>query len=459
MQIAKEQGLAAFERLPEQRKKEARARYSLLQMCNNFVEAARFEIRRYALRSKVGDKAFVEAYNSGKVQIDEDISAVIGSKTSYSTIKRIADSYYKHGIAGLAFNYHNPKRGSTELCDEQQDFTIAVMCRNPETSSKNIRRALQGKFGMDVPSVNVISRFRTRWVLQNQDLWLFYTNPDAWKNKKMFAFGSASIHVERLNQLWEADSTPADLMLADGRHSLIGMIDVYTRRLRFLVSKTSKAVSVVGLIRHCLIDWGVPEIIKTDNGKDYVSQHVVRVMHGLDIEQKFCTPFQGQEKPHIERAFKTFLHGLVELMPHFIGHNVTERKAIEARRSFAERVMNKDSEPVEMSLTSRELQKFCDEWVNFVYQYDRHDGLNGKKPIEMVRNWKEPIRRISEMRALDMLLMPAPRDGGMRTITKKGILVDGKHYQSGEFARICRQQGLCAARSCRSWHGLCLSGR
>lgn len=436
-QIAKEDGLATFDQLPEQRKNEARGRFSFLQMADGFVTAAGYTIRRYAKRSKVGDKAFIEAYNSGKIQIPENVLAIIGKKSSYSTLKRIADTYGKYGVAGLAFNYHNPKRGSTELTEEQQDFVIAVMCQSPDTSNRNIRRALQGKFkSLDVPSVNVIGRYRDRWITDNADLWLFYTNPDAWKSKKMMAYGSASAHIERLNQLWEADSTPADLMLNDGRHSIIGMIDVYSRRLRFFVSKTSRSVSVVALIRHSLIEWGVPEIIKTDNGKDYVSKHVTRVMHGLDIDQQLCTPFQGQEKPHIERAFKTFLHGLVEMKSNYIGHNVTDRKAIEARRSFADRIMDKESDPVELSMSSNELQKFCDEWTNFIYQYDEHGGLDSKRPIDMVRGWKEPIRRIHNLRALDMLLMEAPTDGGIRTITKKGIRVENRHFQSPEFAGL-----------------------
>ena len=433
-QIAKEDGMAAFSRLPEQRKIEAQARFALLQICDGFVKAAGFAIKRHAMRSKVGDLAFVTAYNDGKISVSDDIRKIIGDKTSYSTLKRIADAYYATGIAGLAFNYHNPKRGCTALSDEQQDEVIKLMCRNPHTSSHNILRGLQGRFGMNVPSASVIGRFRGRWTEENNELWMFYTNPDEWKNKRMFAFGSASDHVERLNQLWEADSTPADLMLVDGRHSLIGMIDVYSRRLRLFVSKTSRATSVVALIRQCLIDWGVPESIKTDNGKDYVSDHVVRVMHGLRIEQKLCTPFQGWEKPHIERTFRTFLHGLVELMPNFIGHNVAERKQIEARRSFADRVMNKDSEPVAVNMTAVELQKFCNEWTNFIYQHDAHGGLAGKKPIDMVRTWREPIRRINDLRALDMLLLAAPTDGGIRTITKKGIQVDNRYYQSPEFA-------------------------
>jgi len=432
--IAKEQGLEAFERLPEQRKKEALARHALLQLCDGFVQAAGFDIPRHAQRSKKADRAFIEAYNAGHITLPEDIIAVVGEQTSYSTLRRIAEGYHKHGLPGLALGYHSPKRGQTTLSEDQQTMVISTMCMNPNTSTTNIRKILQGKFGREVPSADIISRFRINWIKENEELWMFYTNPDEWKNKCLFAFGSASEHVERLNQLWEADSTPADLMLADGRHSIIGMIDVYSRRLRYFVSKTSKAVSVVALLRHCIIEWGVPEVLKIDNGKDYRSAHVTRVLDSLEIQREYCTPFQGQEKPHIERSFHTFLHGLVELMPKYIGHNVTERKAIEARRSFADRVMKKDSDPVDVNLTAEELQKFCNEWTEFVYQHDPHSGLNGKKPIDMVRNWKQPRRCIHDMRALDMLLMPAPRDGGKRTIEKKGIQVDNRFFQAKEFA-------------------------
>lgn len=433
--IAQEEGLAAFEQLPPQKKLEANARYSFLKMCDGFVEAAGFEIRRHAMRSRVGDEAFVKAYNEGKIKVDEEILAVIGKKTSYSTIKRIADNHRKYGKVGLANNYHNPKRGSTSLSEEMQNFVIGAMCKEPKTSSENLRRALQGACGcMDVPSVHAITRFRNRWIKDNQDLWLFYTNPDAWESKKMFAFGSASENVVELNQLWEADSTPADLMLTDGRHSIIGMIDVYSRRVRFVVSKTSRAQSIIALTRQCLIDWGVPKVLKTDNGKDYLSKHVVRVLLDIGVEQQPCKPFSGEEKPHIERVFKTFLHGLVELLPGFIGHNVAERKAIEARKSFAERVMKKNGNPVDVSMSSKDLQKFCDEWTNFIYHQDPHDGLNGRTPAEMVRNWNGQIRRINNLRALDMLLMPATRDGGMRKIRKKGIRIDGRFYRSAEFA-------------------------
>lgn len=442
--IIQEEGMAAYQKLPEERKREARARYDLLQMCNGFVAAAGFTIRRYASRSKKGDAAFVEAYNAGNIQISADILEVVGETTSVSTLRRIHDAHYKYGIAGLAFNYHNPKRGGTSLTPEMQKFIIAAMCKRPTTSSKNIRRALQGATGcMDInelPSTGVISRYRNRWIRDNQDLWLYYTNPNAWKNKKMFAFGSANHHITRLNQLWEADSTPADVMLKDGRHSIIGMIDIYSRKLKLVVSKTSRAQAVVALIRRCLLDWGVPEVIKTDNGKDYTSKHVVRVLHDLDIEQQLCTPFESQEKPHIERVFKTFSHGLAEFLPGFIGHNVSERKAIDESRSFADRIMAQGVNPVEVAMDAKELQQYCDEWTEYIYHQDVHGSLGGKTPAEMARNWREPIRRIRDERALDMLLMPASRDGGRRVIRKKGVAVDGRYYQSPEFAGVVGEQ-------------------
>jgi len=431
--IAREQGLEAFERLPEQRRAEAKARHGLLQICDGFIKAAGFAIPRHAGRSKKADKAFIEAYNEGQITIPEEILAVVGAKTSYSTLRRFVQSYERHGLPGLASGYNNPRKGSTKLTEDMQKLVIGTMCKNPNTSNTNIRKVLQGRFGHAVPSIGAIGRFRSNWTSENSELWLYYTNPDEWKNKCLLAFGSASEQVERLNQLWEADSTPADVMLIDGRHSIIGMIDVYSRRLRYLVSKTSKASAIVALLRHCIIDWGVPETLKIDNGKDYKSAHVTRVLDGLEVNRVYCTPFQGQEKPHIERSFHTFLHGMVELMPNYIGHNVPERKAIEARRSFAERVMNRESDPVEVNMTAEQLQKFCNEWVEFAYMHDPHSGLNGKKPIDMVRAWQQPVRRIHELRALDMLLMPAPTDGGRRTIGKKGVQVDRRFYQSPEF--------------------------
>ena len=57
----------------------------------------------------------------------------------------------------------------------------------------------------------------------------------------MVAFGDASEDVERLNQRWEMDATPADWMLQDEdgalrRYSVSVIIDVYSSRSLMVVS-------------------------------------------------------------------------------------------------------------------------------------------------------------------------------------------------------------------------------
>jgi putative transposase len=152
-----------------------------------------------------------------------------------------------------------------------------------------------------------------------------------------------------------------------------------------------------------------------------------RVLDALEIEHDLCPPFTPEAKPHIERFLHTFSHGIVELLPGFIGHNVTERKAIETRKSFAERLMKK-GEIVEVKLTAREFQTICDRWITAVYMQNPHSSLGGKTPAEMVRSWTEPVRRIEDERALDVLLCPAAKDGGWRVIAKKGVEAGRRFY-------------------------------
>lgn len=429
-QILKEEGLAAFDLLPEEQKYIAIARRDFLFTCAGFAHAAGYKIRKGSNHSKKGYLDFIGNYNGGHLTLGREIHEVVGETISYSTLNRWRKSYDKLGLIGLVNNYHNPQKGSTSLSKDQKEFIIAAITDNPMIRVSNLERNLQGRFGFNIPSYAVINRYRDNWIKENLMQYEHLVNPDQWKNHRMVAYGSMSENITRLNELWEADSTPADLMLTDGRYSLIDIIDVYTRRGKFHVCKTSKGISIAALIRSGIINWGVPEALKTDNGKDYKGKLMQRVLEGLGIEQIFCRPFSGDEKPFAERFFKTFLHSLVETIPGYIGHNVSERKAIEARRTFADRVMKKGGDPVEVNISSQELQELCDEWTDYVYHHDKHGGLNGKTPMEIVRAWKEPIRHISNMRALDMLLMEAPRDGGERTLTKKGITVDGLFYNS-----------------------------
>ena len=87
-------------------------------------------------------------------------------------------------------------------------------------------------------------------------------NPDEWRSKYQAAIGNASQHITRLNQVWEIDSTPTDIMLSDGkRHNIVGIIDVYSRRAIMHISRTSTSEAVAACLRQALLTWGVPEVL------------------------------------------------------------------------------------------------------------------------------------------------------------------------------------------------------
>jgi hypothetical protein len=68
------------------------------------------------------------------------------------------------------------------------------------------------------------------------------------------------------------------------------------------------------------------------------------------------------------------------MMPGYIGHNVAERKELEASKAFSERLFTK-GETIEISLSSAELQEFCDRWL-VRYHNRPHEGLGGLSPVQ-----------------------------------------------------------------------------
>lgn len=399
------------------------------------MEAQAAVVRAYhAYRATCGlgvEKAltqFCALYSDEVIQVAPWVREQIG-RVSKNSVRTWDRTLAEHGLAGLAPRYGN--RAGTGILDtdqEMQTFVLGMLADAPHVASALVYKGLKARFkDRELPSLRSVQRFIERWKDRNKQLFEKVSNPDAWRSKYKAATGSRSEGIVRLNQVWEMDSTPADLMLADGkRHVLIGIIDVYSRRKRLMVSRTSSAAAVASAFRGAIVAWGVPEQVRIDNGADYVSRHMRRAYDALGVDTDICPPFTPEGKPHIERAFHTFSHDLLELQGGFVGHNVAERKAIEARKSFAQRLMTR-GETVEMRMTAEELQTFCDKWCEDLYHHNPHSGLNGKTPFQMAAAWTAPIKRIENERALDVLLSPTDGDG-WRVVTKKGIRIDGAQF-------------------------------
>lgn len=427
---AREAGLARFACLPPDDPKRLRAK------AREWLVLAAGEIRRVdRLTATAARESLCARVNAGEIHVPPHVEPWLPRRhgvraLNAHTLYRWMLQLNEGGIWALTDDYGN-RAGQSKIDTAPALYTaiLGQMLQAPQSTAKDLHdyaRTIADAAGA-LPSLRTVQRFRDRWIAENRQLWSYMTSPGKWKNHFQVAFGSHHQRVTRLNQVWELDSTPGDWMLTDGRHTVVGCIDLWSRRLTLRVSKTSSAMAVGQAFRRAVLDWGVPEIARTDNGKDYVSDYFSDVLRGLGVTQELCLPFASEQKGTIERALKTVCYGVLKLLPGYIGHNVAERQDIRDRRSFAQRVMTPGG-AVEISLSSADLQAALDNWLANDYHQAPHrgEGMRGLSPLAKAATWADPIRAV-DPRALDALLAPI---AGVREVGKKGIRWDNRWYIS-----------------------------
>ena len=374
---------------------------------------------------------FKHLYNDGSIEAPPWVREAYGT-VSEGSLKRWRETLLREGAAGLAHKWGAHRKG-TGIIDSNpalQDLIVGLLASKPHVDAAQAHQLICAR----MPEVSVAERSVRRWIARWKDehgaVFEAVSNPDAFRSHKGVAFGKADESVIALNQCWEMDSTPGDVMCTDGRHNLVGVIDVWSRRARFLVTPTSKGLHVTTLLRQGIQVWGVPAAMKHDGGRDYTGRHVRRALVDLGIRSIACPPYSPERKPHIERVLGTLSHQFLELLPGYIGHDVAGRKAIENRRGFAQR--REEGPLCEVALTAAELQAKVDDWADYVYGRAPHRNLDGTSPFEKACEWTGPVKFIEDERALDVLLAEAPGQGGFRKVTKTGIRLDGATFIAAE---------------------------
>ncbi|WP_419181038.1 DDE-type integrase/transposase/recombinase [Gallaecimonas kandeliae] len=389
-----------------------------------------------------GQKAFCEAYNKHELELPSWIYKTVGS-VSFMSVRRWQTTLEKEGPAALAGRYKADKQHKVEAVPEMADFLKALVTSKPHLANKwrqlhSLLEVYVNKQGLpwEIPSPSSIRRWLVTWIDANKVAFTFTTNPKGFNNKYRTAVERMYPWMAAPNDVWEFDSTPVDAMLKEGRHSIIAVIDCYTRRVKLLVSPTSNSEGICLLLRKTLLSWGTVNeggLIRTDNGSDYVSTRTTSICSLLGLEVSRAAPYSGWEKPFIERFFRTLSHDLIELLPGFIGHNVADREVIEACKEFAKRLAEKrkpeaEREGFELRLTRDELQQFLDNWVEAFYHRRAHDGLNGRTPFEVYQGCHYQPRMVNDAEALDILLNHA----GTAVVLKGFVKVGGLRYTAPE---------------------------
>lgn len=421
------------------------ARLALLALAGRYADDA-------GLSRKAADAHFADLFNTGQLAVASWIRAEVKSLHP-RTLKRWRKIRQETGASRLAVDRSRARRGTGILdranAGEVKTYILALLAKQPQLTAHHIRALVADRFGVlklshpsrtalddgcektvPIPPVRTFQHALKAWRHEFRNALEAIRNPDGFKSAIRFSARVAN-PASRVNEVWQIDASPADVLCVDGRHSLYVALDVHSRRMIGLVSKTPRASAVGLLVRKCILAWGVPERIKTDNGSDFIARETQRLFAALAIEHDPARVFSPEQKGHVERAIGTLQRGLMRTLEGFIGHSVADRKVIEGRKAFSARLGDAPEDTFQVALTSADLQARIDAWCGTVYANAPHAGLKGQTPFAVAAMSAGPVRRIEDERALDVLLMPVAGKDGVRTVTKSGIRVNDTHYLAG----------------------------
>ena len=390
---------------------------------------------------KRADRQFADLYNTGSIELAGWIIDEVKSVTP-RTLARWRAFAKSGNRSRLAVDRAASRLGKGVL-DRANDgkvklHILALVAKQPQLTAHHIRALVADSFPeiavagtiVSLPPIRTFQQALKNWRSSYRVEIESIRNPDGFKSTMRFA-ARVAVPANRLNEVWQIDASPADVLTTDGRYTIYVCVDIYSRRLIAVVTRTPRAAAVGLLIRKAILAWGVPERVKTDNGSDFIARTTRRLFAALAIEHEKSAPFSPEQKGHVERAIGTMQRGLMRTLEGFIGHSVADRKVIENRKAFSARLGEAPEDMFQVNLSAVELQARVDDWCNDVYGRAPHSGLKGQTPFAMAAMAGGRVRQIEDIRALDMLLAPVAGKDGLRTVTKTGIRIDGAYYIAG----------------------------
>lgn len=301
---------------------------------------------------------------------------------------------------------------------EVADAVEAIIAQR-DLSDPSILELLAQRF-VDLPSRRTLQRFRRSLEESRRAVIASMRDPDAYKSQFKLALGRADGGLTRANERWEIDTTKADVMTIGGRVCILGLIDVWSRRARFLVVPSESAQSVRRLLVTTIRAWGVmPEEVGTDNGSGFVNASLGSALEALGIRQWRCAPGTPEKKPYVERLFGTFTRERAELLEGYTGHNVAQAQQLRGRAK-----KETGRAVIVPSLTPEALQAVLDGWTEGVYNQRPHSTTRQAPLIRFLSSPTPSAAAPSE----DALRIALSRCEGSATVGKRGVQWKGGRY-------------------------------
>lgn len=161
----------------------------------------------------------------------------------------------------------------------------------------------------------------------------------------------ALFQPEKINQVWSIDFM-SDSLWNGRRYRLLNIIDDFNREVLSIEADTSlPTLRVIKVLDKLIFSRGIPEMIRVDNGPEFISNRLDAWCKDHKIQLVFIQPGKPMQNGYIERL------------------NGSLRR--ELLNAYVFRTIN-------------EVRLQVDQWKNDYNYYRPHESLNNKTPIEMI---------------------------------------------------------------------------
>lgn len=289
---------------------------------------------------------------------------------------------------------------------------VLVILAGHKHAAPRVLELLKARFS-EPPTLWTLQRFMRRIEKEQKVLLAAERDPDKFKSMYRPSLGRMDATVTYAHEMWEIDTTKADVMCTDGRKAILGIIDRWSRRARFMVVESESALSVRGMLVSTMLAWGaMPAILKVDNGSGFINASIIASLDAVGIKLDPCLPGTPEDKPHIERVFGTFNRERASMLKGFLGHNVAQAQQLRARAK-----KKTGRAVIEAGIDSAQLQAILDNWVDGTYHQRKH-GTLGMSPMEKWQRSPEKARAVPTESVLKIAFSAVIGPG---KVTKRGV--------------------------------------
>ena len=432
------QYLIALDSLP----KEAQERYKEQQSVPAPLKIFSEEVmKRYSMEQR--EKA-VEKYN---ILVEWERSGLNGQKfvkkyceehpekLTYRMLKFWEDKYNKSGIVGLIDKRGGDLSSSDCMPPEVWDMFYSMYMTPQQRSVQLCYDKVKAYFRRTSPETIIPSYSTFTAKTRKIDCYAilaFRKGRKALEDKRPYMERDPSDLDS--NSCWISDHHLADVLVKNERGRIVrpwitAFQDAKSRKIVActVYDGSPNTTRIKQSLRIGITEYGIPEEVYTDNGKDYLSSDLNpnssnSVLNLLGIKRRRAKPYHGQSKP-IERFFRTLEERFGKLFYSYIGSDGKNRPE---HMKKLNKELEKDSNIPSLKLYAEHLASYIKEYNSTPHS---GNGMNNRTPDEVYySSFEKPAQMISDESILKVLF------GNRRecTVSNSGVRVCGIRFVSEE---------------------------